>query len=121
MRSTLRPRRLRRLGLLSLAAALSCVAAVATAAPFRDPPDTFTQWHSNTAPLVVGMTIDDAWHALASPLHHVSGRAGNATLLAIRRHGGGGFFDRRDRLYLQFRNGRLTGWKGDWGMNWIWQ
>ena len=25
------------------------------------------------------------------------------------------------RLFLQFRNGRLSGWKGDWGRNWMWQ
>jgi hypothetical protein len=25
-----------------------------------------------------------------------------------------------DRLYLQFRRGRLTGWKGDWGHHWMW-
>jgi hypothetical protein len=30
-------------------------------------------------------------------------------------------FNRHDRLYLQFRNGRLAGWKGDWGHNWMWQ
>jgi len=24
-------------------------------------------------------------------------------------------------FYLQFRNGRLAGWKGDWGHNWMWQ
>ena len=32
-----------------------------------------------------------------------------------------GFFNRKDRLYLQFRHGRLAGWKGDWGRNWMWQ
>jgi hypothetical protein len=26
-----------------------------------------------------------------------------------------------DRLFLQFRGGRLAGWKGDWGHNWMWQ
>ena len=35
--------------------------------------------------------------------------------------GGSGLFNHRDRLYLLFRNGRLTGWKGDWGHNWMWQ
>src|SRR6202035_1262420 len=25
-----------------------------------------------------------------------------------------------DRLFLQFRDGRLAGWKGDWGHNWMW-
>ena len=35
--------------------------------------------------------------------------------------GGSGLFPKRDRLYLQFRKGRLAGWKGDWGHNWMWQ
>jgi hypothetical protein len=26
-----------------------------------------------------------------------------------------------DRLFLQFRNGRLAGWKEDYGRNWMWQ
>jgi hypothetical protein len=30
-------------------------------------------------------------------------------------------FPNRHRLYLQFRKGRLAGWKGDWGRNWMWQ
>jgi hypothetical protein len=30
-------------------------------------------------------------------------------------------FYNKHRLYLQFRNGRLAGWKGDWGQNWMWQ
>ena len=28
---------------------------------------------------------------------------------------------KKDRLFLQFRKGRLAGWKGDWGHNWMWQ
>jgi hypothetical protein len=39
----------------------------------------------------------------------------------MRDIGGSGFFDRGDRLFLQFRHNRLTGWKGDWGRNWMWQ
>ena len=35
--------------------------------------------------------------------------------------GGSGLFNHRHRLFLQFRKGRLTGWKGDWGHNWMWQ
>jgi hypothetical protein len=30
-------------------------------------------------------------------------------------------FNHHHRLFLQFRNGRLAGWKGDWGHNWMWQ
>jgi len=30
-------------------------------------------------------------------------------------------FNHHHRLFLQFRHGRLAGWKGDWGHNWMWQ
>lgn len=81
----------------------------------------FTATLSNTAPLVFGMAADDAVRALGVPLTYVSGRPGSEIYLALRDIGGSGFFDRRDRLYLQFRKGRLTSWKGDWGRNWMWQ
>jgi hypothetical protein len=48
-------------------------------------------------------------------------RLGNEIYLAIRNVGGSGLVNHHDRLYLQFRNGRLAGWKGDWGHNWMWQ
>jgi hypothetical protein len=67
------------------------------------------------------MAADDAALILGTPLTYVSGRPGDEIYLAIRTFGGSGFFDRRDRLYLQFRKGRLTGWKGDWGRHWMWQ
>jgi hypothetical protein len=76
---------------------------------------------SNTTPLVFGMGEDDAARALGTPLSYISGRPGNEIYLTFRNIGGTGFFNRQDRLYLQFRKGRLTGWKGDWGHNWMWQ
>ncbi|MGP9814031.1 hypothetical protein ACTZWT_21170 [Rhodopseudomonas sp. NSM] len=75
---------------------------------------------SNTTPLAFGMDALQAERALGMPLNYVSGRRGDEIFLAIRTGGGSGFFNRRDRLYLQFRHGRLTGWKGDWGRNWMW-
>ncbi len=87
--------------------------------PSQDKP--FTATLSNTTPLVFGMAADDAARALDVPLTYVSGRPGNEIYLAFRDIGGSGFFNRHDRLYLQFRKGRLTGWKGDWGRNWMWQ
>jgi hypothetical protein len=85
----------------------------------RDLP--FTATLSNATPLAFGMAPNDAARTLGTPLAYVSGRPGDEIYLAIRTFGGSGFFDRRDRLYLQFRKGRLTGWKGDWGRNWMWQ
>lgn len=81
----------------------------------------FTATLSNNTPLAFGMTAADAASALHVPLTYVSGRPGNEIYLAFRDIGGSGFFPRRDRLFLQFRHGRLTGWKGDWGRNWMWR
>jgi hypothetical protein len=81
----------------------------------------FTATLSNTTPLVFGMDAQDAASALGTPLQYVSGRPGEEIFLAFRNIGGSGLFYKKDRLYLQFRNGRLAGWKGDWGHNWMWQ
>jgi hypothetical protein len=90
--------------------------------PFRDPPGSFTATFSNIAPLAFGMTAADAARALQVPLAYVRGRPGDEIYLAINTAGGSGFFKRRNELYLQFRRGRLTGWKGDWGgSDWLWQ
>jgi len=85
------------------------------------PSPPFTATLSNNVPLVFGMDPASAANSLQTPLTYVSGRPGNEIYLALREVGGSGFFDRRDRLYLQFRHGRLTGWKGDWGRNWMWR
>jgi hypothetical protein len=37
--------------------------------------------------------------------------------LALPNVKGSALSDRRDGLYLQFRRGKLDGWKGDWGTN----
>ena len=84
-------------------------------------PPPFTATLSNTVPLVFGMSADEATSALGVPLNYVRGRPGDEMFLAFRSYGGSGLFPKRDRLYLQFRRGRLAGWKGDWGHNWMWQ
>ena len=76
---------------------------------------------SNNTPLVFGMDAEDASRALGTPLNYISGRPGDEIYLAFRNIGGSGLFNHHDRLYLQFRKGRLAGWKGDWGHNWMWQ
>ena len=91
------------------------------APPGASPSPPFTATLSNNTPLVFGMGEEDAARALGAPLNYISGRPGDEIYLAYRDIGGSGFFNRRDRLYLQFRRGRLTGWKGDWGRNWMWQ
>jgi hypothetical protein len=86
--------------------------------PYSPP---FTANLSNMTPLVFGMGAEDAARALGSPLNYVRGRPGDEIYLAFRNLGGSGLFLHKDRLYLQFRNGRLAGWKADWGHNWMWQ
>jgi hypothetical protein len=81
----------------------------------------FTATLSNNTPLAFGMDVSDVSRALGQPLSYVSGRPGEEIYLAIRNIGGSGLLNHHDRLFLQFRKGRLTGWKGDWGHNWMWQ
>jgi hypothetical protein len=92
---------------------------VTSGPPPASPP--FTATLSNNTPLAFGMNEQDAARALGQPLNYISGRPGDEIYLAFRDIGGTGFFNRKDRLYLQFRRGRLAGWKGDWGRNWMWQ
>jgi hypothetical protein len=81
----------------------------------------FTATLSNNTPLAFGMDVEGVSRALNEPLSYLRGPPGEEIYLAIRNLGGSGLFNHRDRLYLQFRNGRLAGWKGDWGHNWMWQ
>ena len=81
----------------------------------------FTATLSNNTPLAFGMDVQDVSRALGTPLNYISGRPGDEIYLAFRNIGGSGLFTYRHRLYLQFRKGRLAGWKGDWGHNWMWQ
>jgi hypothetical protein len=97
----------------------------ASAEPFAPPdrsrPLPFTATLSNNTPLAFGMDAEDTARALGTPLNYISGRRGDEIYLAFRNIGGGGLFPHRDRLYLQFHKGRLAGWKGDWGHNWMWR
>jgi hypothetical protein len=81
----------------------------------------FTATLSNTTPLAFGMNADQTSQALGTPLQYISGRPGDEIYLAFRHVGGNPVLYKNDRLYLQFRRGRLTGWKADWGHNWMWQ
>jgi hypothetical protein len=71
----------------------------------------------NNTPLSFGMNADEASQALGTPLNYVSGRPGNELYLALPNVKGAALSDRNDGLYLQFRRGRLAGWKGDWRSN----
>jgi hypothetical protein len=81
----------------------------------------FTATLLNNTPLAIGMDVADTARALGTELRYISGRPGDEIYLALRDQGGSGLFPQHHRLYLQFRSGRLTGWKGDWGHNETWQ
>jgi hypothetical protein len=68
-------------------------------------------------PLSFGMSADEAARVLGVTLIYVRGRPGNEMFMALPNVKGSALSDRRDGLYLQFRRGKLTGWKGDWGTN----
>ena len=109
--------KLRSIAMLTAVGSLTLASTPASAEPRQRVP--FTQSLSNTIPLTFGMTADEAATALGVPLAFVSGRRGNEVLAAARPSGG--YFNRDARLFLQFRNSRLTGWKGDWERNWMWE
>jgi len=85
------------------------------------PPRPFVTTLSNNTPLAFGMDVEAAARALGQPLDYVSGRPGNEIYLALRNLGGSGLVPYRHRLFLQFRHGRLAGWKEDYGENWMWE
>ena len=66
-------------------------------------------------PVMFGMTPEQTSVALGVPLQYVAGPPGDEMLLALPNVKGTTLAKRSDGLYLQFRRGRLTGWKGDWG------
>jgi hypothetical protein len=71
----------------------------------------------NNTPLSFGMSADQASQVLGTTLVYVRGRPGDEMFLALPNVKGSALSDRRDGLYLQFRRGKLEGWKGDWGTN----
>ena len=81
----------------------------------------FTATLSNTSPLAFGMDAGETSRALGQPLTYVKGSAGNEIYLVLRDLGGSGLVPHRHRLFLQFRHGRLAGWKEDYGENWLWE
>jgi hypothetical protein len=69
---------------------------------------------TNTLPLVYGMTPAEASAALGLPLTYYTGGRGNEMFYAIDDARIPGFYRTEFGIALQFRHGRLTGWKKDW-------
>ena len=66
--------------------------------------------------LEAGMTKDEVALVLKRPLVYVSG-APSAELFVVEQETKvPGAFPGREQLFLQFRDHRLSGWKGNWDM-----
>ena len=72
-------------------------------------PRNTTQQHNNNK------STKQTTQSLGVPLSYVRGKTGNELLIALPNVKGAALSSRSDGLYLQFRKGKLTGWKGDWG------
>jgi hypothetical protein len=71
----------------------------------------------NNAPLTFGMDANEVSWVLGTELIYIRGRPGDELYLALPNVKGSALASRKDGLYLQFRRGRLEGWKGDWATN----
>ena len=69
---------------------------------------------TNTAPLAFGMTPGEVEMALGVPLVLYASQGSSETYVAYGSGGVPGFYPVGAGLALQFRKGRLTGWKKDW-------
>jgi hypothetical protein len=105
-------RSVKRLIVTTMTAWMVLASAALTPALSRQPPRGNP---SNGASLMFGMSEDEVSQALGVPLYYVRGRPGEELFLATSNVKGSALSLRSDALYLQFRKGRLAGWKGDWG------
>jgi hypothetical protein len=98
-------------GVFLITALLAALAAPAAAGQLVSPPPYFVDTLQNNAPLQFGLTPQETSTALGAPIVYAAGRPGNEIYTA--QIVGGHYFARTDTLFLQFRKGRLTGWKVD--------
>jgi hypothetical protein len=75
---------------------------------------------TNTLPLGYGMTPREAEAALGLPLKYHSGGRGSEIYVAVGPAGIPGYYPSKEAIALQFRRGRLTGWKRDWTLKRHW-
>ena len=71
-------------------------------------------------PLVFGMTRAQVERAVAAPLIYLSGARGAERFLVERPASVPGLDPFDARIVLQFRRGRLTGWRRDWQVRPSW-
>jgi len=71
-------------------------------------------------PLVFGMTRAQVERVVDAPLVYLSGARGSERFLVERPASVPGFYPVDTRIVLQFRRGRLSGWRRDWQMRPYW-
>jgi hypothetical protein len=71
-------------------------------------------------PLVFGMTPDQVERVVQAPLIYLSGPRGSERYMIERMSSVPGIYPVDARIVLQFRRGRLTGWRRDWQMRPFW-
>ena len=71
-------------------------------------------------PLLFGMTRDEVARIVDAPLIYLSGSRGSERYMVERMSSVPGWYPVDTRIILQFRRGRLTGWRRDWQMRPSW-
>ncbi len=71
-------------------------------------------------PLVFGMTKEQVANIVQAPLIYLSGPRDSERYLVERPATVPGFYPADTHIVLQFRRGRLTGWRRDWQMRPFW-
>jgi hypothetical protein len=71
-------------------------------------------------PLAFGMTPAQVEQIVQAPLIYLSGRRGSERFLVERMSTVPGIYPVDTHIVLQFRRGRLTGWRRDWQMRPTW-
>jgi len=71
-------------------------------------------------PFAFGMTREQVEQLAQAPLIYLSGPRGSERYLIERLSTVPGFYPVDTRIVLQFRRGRLTGWRRDWQMRPYW-
>ena len=71
-------------------------------------------------PFVFGMTPEQVEQLVQAPLIYLSGPRGSERYLVQRLSTVPGWYPVDTRIVLQFRRGKLTGWRRDWQMRPFW-
>jgi hypothetical protein len=71
-------------------------------------------------PLLFGMTPKQVEQLVQAPLIYLSGSRGSERYMVERMSSVPGWYPVDTRIILQFRRGKLTGWRRDWQMRPSW-